>query len=139
MCRAVLLLLAACLAMSSCAMAAGPDARIRHGLEIEVSASVGRATNIHFTYGDEFIDSVRPAAIAIGPFMTFVSDMRIPETFSVSWDDRDGAHHAATVPVRSRLPGSIENKTLVFVIMPDHVEGYVGVETPRGQQRERFD
>lgn len=124
-------------AIVGCAIA-GPNDKVRHGLEIEVDKSVGKAINIRYTYGDEFVDQTRPAAIAIGPFTTYIAPMHIPEEFQINWETTDGAKHEAKVPVRSRLPGSIENKSVIFVIMPDHVEGYVGVSTPYGQKRERF-
>ncbi|BEV71365.1 hypothetical protein THUN1379_08470 [Paludibacterium sp. THUN1379] len=118
--------------------AAGPNDKVRHGLEIEVDKSVGKATNIRYTYGDELVDETRPVAIAIGSFTTYIARMHIPEEFHISWETSDGTKHDAKVPVRSRLSGSIENKDIVFVIMADHVEGYVGVWTPYGQKRERF-
>lgn len=64
--------------------------------------------------------------------------MRVPAEFEISWEAPEGTRHEAKIPVRSRLPGSIENKTIVFVIMPGSVEGYVGISTPYGQKRERF-
>jgi len=118
--------------------AVGPNEKVRHGLEIEVDKSVGRAVNIRYTYGDEFVNSTKPSAIAIGPMFTYIAPMRIPEEFEISWETQDGKQHEATVPVRGRLPGSVENKTVLFVIMQDHIEGYVSVSTPYGPKRERF-
>jgi len=123
--------------LNGCA-AAGANAKVRHGLEIEVHKSVGEAKNIRYTYGDELVAQVRPSAIAIGAFMSYIAPMHIPEEFEISWETQDGKKHEAKVPVRSRLPGSVENKTIVFVIMSDHVEGYVAASTPYGEKRERF-
>lgn len=123
--------------LSGCA-AAGANAKVRHGLEIEVDKSVGEAKNIRYTYGDELVDQKRPSAIAIGAFMAYISPMHIPEQFAISWETLDGKQHEAKIPVRSRLHSSIKNKTIVFVIMQDHVEGYIGISTPYGQKRERF-
>jgi hypothetical protein len=123
---------------------ANPDSIHSVAVDVRVAAGgiaqrlIGKAINIRYTYGDEFVDQTRPAAIAIGPFTTYIAPMHIPEEFQISWETTDGAMHKAKVPVRSRLPGSIENKSVIFVIMPDHVEGYVGVSTPYGQKRERF-
>ncbi|ANC42913.1 hypothetical protein A6P55_00145 [Pandoraea pnomenusa] len=64
--------------------------------------------------------------------------MHVPEEFEISWETLDGRTHEAKVPVRSRLQGTVENKTIIFVIMQNHIEGYVGVSTPYGQKRERF-
>lgn len=123
--------------LDGCA-AAGPNAKVYHGLQIEVHKSVGRANNIRYSYGDEFVDATVSSAGSIASFEDYTAPMHIPEKFEISWETQDGETHEAKVPVRSRLPGSVENKTLVFVIMSDHVEGYIGVSTPFGQKRERF-
>jgi hypothetical protein len=114
------------------------NGRVRHGLEIEVDKSLGRATNIRYTYGDEMVDQSRPIAIAIGAFVTYIASMRVPEEFRISWETLGGIKHEAIVPIRDSIRGSIENKNIVFVIMQDRVEGYVGVTTPYGQKRQRF-
>lgn len=118
--------------------AAGPNAKVRHGLQIEVHKSVGRADNIRYTYGDEFVDATKPSAGSIGPMFVYIAPMHIPEEFAITWETPDGKKHEAKVPVYSRLPDSVRNKSVIFVIMQDHVEGYVGVDTPYGQKRERF-
>lgn len=123
--------------LDGCA-AAEPNAKVRHGLEIEVDKSVGRAVNIRYTYGDEFVNETKPSARAIGPMFSYVAPMHIPEEFEISWETQDGKKHTAKVPVRSRLPGSVADKTVLFVIMQDHIEGYVAISTPYGQKRERF-
>jgi hypothetical protein len=120
------------------AAAAGSNAKVRHKLEIEVDKSVGRAINIRYTYGDELVDQTRPMAIAIGAFTSYIAAMHIPEEFAISWETVEGKKHGVKVPVRSRLPGSVENKSVIFVIMQDHVECYVGLDTPYGQKRDRF-
>ena len=124
-------------AVAGCA-ATEVNGRVRHGLEIEVDKSLGRATKIRYTYGDEIVDQARPTAIAIGAFTTYVASMPIPEEFRISWETPDGGMHEAIVPVRRFIRGSIANKNIVFVIMQDCVEGYVGVDTPYGHKRERF-
>lgn len=118
--------------------AAGSNEKIRHGLQIELDKSVGRADNIHYTYGNEFVNATKPSAGSIAPLFVYIAPMHVPEEFEINWETQDGKKHAAKVPVRSRIPGSVENKTLVFVIMQDSVEGYVAVSTPFGQKRERF-
>lgn len=118
--------------------AAGPSAKVYHGLEIEVNKSVGHANNIRYTYGDEFINYTKPSAGSIAAFSSYTAPMHVPEEFEISWETPDGKKHEVKVPVRSRLSGSVENKTIVFVIMQDHVEGYLAVSTPYGQKRERF-
>lgn len=139
--RRPILLVLVCVALMSvldgCA-AVGPNVKVRHGLEIEVDKSVGRVVNIRYTYGDEFVNETKPSARAIGSMFSYVAPMYIPERFEISWETQDGKKHEAKVPVRSRLPGSMENKTVLFVIMQDHIEGYVAISTPSGQKRERF-
>ncbi len=124
-------------AVTGCATAE-PSAKVYHRFQLEVHKSAVQLNNIRFTYGDDFVGTVVPSARAIASFEDYSAPMRIPEEFDISWETRDGKKHEANVPVRSRLPGSIENKSIVFVIMADHVEGYVGVSTPTGQKRERF-
>lgn len=119
-------------------VSAEPGAKVYHGLQIEVSKIVGQANNVRYTYGDEFVNASKPSAGSIGPMFVYVAPMRVPDEFEITWETLDGKTHGAKVPVRSRLPGSVENKNLIFVIMPDHVEGYLGVSTPSGQKRERF-
>jgi hypothetical protein len=123
--------------VAGCAIPVG-DAKVRHTFEIEVGKTLGKAKNIHYTYGSEFVDEIKPSAIAIGPFISFTASMQVPEFFVVSWNAADGAKHEAKVPVRGKLSGSMEHKSIVFVIMPDWVEGYVGISTPSGEKRERF-
>lgn len=123
--------------VAGCASARN-EGSIRHCLEIEVDKSIGRAKNIRYTYGREFANEVKPSAIAIGPFMSFTSYMTVPDFFEIQWELADGTKRESKVPVRSRLPGSIKNKAIVFVIMADHIEAYVGISTPVGEKRERF-
>lgn len=124
-------------ALEGCA-AAGPNAKVYHSLQVEVHKSVGRAKNIRFTYGDEFVNETVPSAGSIAAFENYTAPMHVPEEFEISWETLDGRTHEAKVPVRSRLQGTVENKTIIFVIMQNHIEGYVGVSTPYGQKRERF-
>lgn len=123
--------------LAGCAVA-GPNSKVLHELQIEVNKSVGRALNIRYTYGSEFVNEAVPSAGSVAAFENYTALMLIPDEFEISWETQDGKKHQAKVPVRSRLPGSVENKSVIFVIMPDHVEGYVGVSTPYGQKRERF-
>lgn len=124
-------------AILGCA-SAEPSAKVYHRLQIEVHKTTVQLKNIRFTYGDDFVDSLVPSARAIGAFEDYSAPMRIPDEFDIRWETQDGKKHEAKVPVRSRLPDSIENKSIIFVIMPDHVEGFIGVSTSYGQKRERF-
>jgi hypothetical protein len=117
---------------------AEPNSKVYHGLQIEVNKSVGMVLNIRYTYGSAFVNETLPSAGSFAAFENYTAPMLIPDEFEISWETQDGKKHQANVPVRSRLPGSVENKSVIFVIMPDHVEGYVGVFTPYGQKRERF-
>jgi len=123
--------------LTSCAIA-GINSKVLHELQIEVSKKVGRALNIRYTYGSEFVNETVPSAGSVAAFENYTAPMLIPDEFEISWETEDGKKHQAKVPVRSRLPGSVENKSVIFVIMPDHVEGFIGTSTPYGQTRERF-
>lgn len=111
-------------AIQGCA-AMDSNAPVFHGFQIEVDKSVGRIVNITYSYGDDFVNVKKPSAIAIGPWTSYDAPMRIPDHFEASWETSDGKKHEAKVSVKSRLPSSIENKIVAFVIMKDHVEGYV--------------
>jgi len=82
----------------ACCAVAGPNDKVRHGLEIEVDESIGKAAKIRYTYGDEFVDQIRPVAIAIGAFKTYIALMHIPEKFQISWEATDGSKHEAKCP-----------------------------------------
>ena len=124
-------------AITSCA-AVEPGARVYHRFQLEVHKSAIRLYNIRFTYGDDFVETVVPSARAVRSFEDYSAKMRVPEEFDIRWETQDGEKHEAKVPVRSRLIGPVENKSIVFIIMADHVEGYIGVSTPSGQKRDRF-
>lgn len=123
--------------LNGCA-AAEPDTKVRHTLRIEVHKSVGGAKNILFTYGDEIVALKRPSAIAAVPFLSYTSSMKVPEEFEISWETPDGKKHEAKVPVRSQIKRSVKNKAIVFVIMQDHVEGYIDLSMSYGGEMERF-
>jgi len=123
--------------LSGCATAGAQD-KVYHTLEILVDKSVGKAFNIKYTYGEEFIDYIKPSAGSVTPFSSYTAPMRIPDEFKISWETQDRQKHEARVPVLSKLPDSVKNQTILFVIMPDHVEGFVAVSTPSGPRKTRF-
>ena len=112
--------------------------KIRHGLQIEVDKSVGRITNITYTYGDEFVKATKPSAGVVVPMFVYISSMTVPEYFEISWETRDGKKHETKVPVKSQLNTTVEDKKIVFVIMPNDVEAFIATSTPFGEERERF-
>ena len=65
-------------------------------------------------------------------------EMTIPDEFEISWESPDGITHKENIPVRTRLPSSPKGKVVSFVITLDHVEAYLAVRTPSGDNRERF-
>ncbi|MHA4866187.1 hypothetical protein ACXZ1M_00620 [Duganella sp. PWIR1] len=123
--------------LGGCAIA-GKNDKVYHGLQIEVHRSVGKVFNVRYTYGEAIVNETVPSAGSVAAFENYSAPMRIPEEFQISWETQDEKKHEAKVPVYSRFSGSIDNKSIIFVIMSDHVEGYVGVSTPYGQKRERF-
>lgn len=125
-------------AVSGCATAGAED-RIYHTLQIEVDKSVGLATNIRYTYGTELVDQyITERGWIGGPFENYTAPMLIPEKFNISWETLDGKKHEENIPLLSKLPGSVKNKTILFVIMNDHVEGFIAISTPYGPQKTRF-
>lgn len=109
-----------------------------HGFEIELDKSVKQARNIVYSYGDDMVKVKKPSAIPMGAWTSYMAPMRIPEEFEVSWETPDGQKYAAKVPVRSRLPGSIKNKSIRFVIKQGYVEGYVVVYAEGPAKKELF-
>lgn len=124
--------------MSGCATETQQD-RVYHTLLIEVDKSTKEALNIRYSYGDELIDRHVPIRDwIVGPFVNHTAPMRIPQNFNISWETLDGSKHQAIVPVFSKLPGSVKNKAILFVMMPDHIQGVVVVSTASGSKRTRF-
>lgn len=114
---------------------AGPNERVY--FEFELSVGDTDLKNVHYTFGDELVNRLRPVALSMLPFQNYTAQMIIPENFDVSWETDDGKHHSVTVPVRSRLHESIYHKTLLFVLQKDSVEAYIAINTPAGQKREK--
>jgi hypothetical protein len=111
--------------------------RVYHGFGLEVGSGLGVVRNMRYRYGELGWQS-RPAAKA-GVGTTMRLTMEVPEEFEISWETEDGVHHEATVPVRSRLSGSIEGKLILFVIMQNEVQGFVLTSSSTyGSKRERF-
>lgn len=138
--RCCLVALIGCVAMIGMgACSAGNDGeKAYYGFEVKLGKSVGELHNVKYHYGDL---GWRDAKIATPPGSVELvrSLMTVPETFEVSWDNEDGQHYAFTVPVRSKIAEDLNKKKVVFVIMEDHVEGYVSTPLPNYREsRERF-
>lgn len=128
----------ACVSLLSACAADGSKEKVYHRLQIEVHQSLGRANNIRFTYGDEFVNEFVPSAKSLASFEDCTARMHVPTEFSISLETPSGSQSTATVPIRSQLKGSVENKAIIFATVEDHVEGYTGLCNPYDQRRERF-
>jgi hypothetical protein len=119
-------------------MARAGSEKVYHGYAIEVGDGVPAVTNIKYRYGVLRWEEARIAAPP-APFTTVRAPMTIPEEFLISWDTKDGKHYDVKVPVRSKVPADIKGKTILFVIMQDHIEGFVATPLANFQDRlERF-
>ena len=113
------------------------DDRAYFVFELKVGATAESLTNVHYTFGTDIVERVRPVARPGLSFEDFSAQMQIPERLDVSWETPDGKKHAVTVPVRGHLGGPISGKTLLFVLQEDSVEGYITVYTPAGRKVEK--
>jgi hypothetical protein len=123
--------------LGGCA-ASTQNSYVYHAFALEVDKSAGHVANIRYTYGDELPDETKPSAKPGIPYDTHFAPMQIPEEFKISWETQDGKKHEARVPVRSRISSSVKNKTILFLIMYESIEGYIETDTPYGPKRERF-
>jgi hypothetical protein len=112
--------------------------RVYHGFSIEVGRGLPPVSGVRFHYGDlGWLE--RPRATSVAPFTLVNGVMTVPEIFEVSWISEAGASYHFKVPVLSKLPASARGKKVSFVLMSDHVEGYLVTREERGQeQRVRF-
>jgi hypothetical protein len=136
--KAVRLLLGTLLicGLGGCA-ASQVDEHVSFIFELKVGAMAKSLTNVHYSFGSQIVDRVRPVAAPGLSFEDFSAQMQIPESLDVSWETPDGRKHAVTVPVSGHLGQSIRGKTLLFVLQEDSVEGYITVYTPAGRKVEK--
>lgn len=124
--------------LSGCAMAEGSGNKLRHGFSIAVGKNQPTVKNVRYLYGDLGWREIKVAAPP-GALSTLVATMTIPDDFAISWDTQTGQHYDFKIPVRSKMPADIKGKTILFVIMQDHVEGFVVTDLPNFKEsRERF-
>jgi hypothetical protein len=123
---------------SGCAMAGTSTEKVDHELALEVGKGVPKVANIRYRYGE--LGWRERAVMAFpGSGSRVSSTMVVPDDFEISWETQEGKRYDFKVPVRSKLPSGIKGKTVLFVIMQDHVEGYVVTPLPNFQEkRERF-
>lgn len=123
---------------SGCAMAGTSTEKIYHAFAIEVGKGVPKVKNVRYLYGDL---GWRESAVMAFPGSGSIirSQMIIPDNFEISWETQEGKRYEFKVPVRSKVPSDIKGKSVLFVIMQDHVEGFVVTPLPNFQEkREQF-
>lgn len=111
--------------------------KVYHWLRVEVGKGMPMVKSIRYLYGD--LGWRERGAMQAGVGDSVNSVMTIPDTFEISWETEDGKRYEFKVPVRSKVPVDIKGKKVLFVIMQDHVEGYVRTPLPNFQdKRDRF-
>lgn len=113
------------------------DAPVYFVFELRAGDTKEPLRNIHYSFGTELVDRMRPVARPGLSFQNFSAQMAVPARFDVTWDTSDGRSHSFSVPVRELITESVRGKTLLFVLQDDSVEGYIAVLTPAGQKIER--
>lgn len=115
------------MSLSACAtLESGP---VYHAFVLDMAKGNEPVKNLRYRYGD--IGWREKQTAFPGPLATYVSDMTVPEEFEIGWVSNSGKQYEFKVPVRSRLSSSVKRKTVRFVIVGDHVEGYLGVREER--------
>lgn len=111
--------------------------RVYHRFSIGVGTGMRPVKNLRYLYGDL---GWRAHSIAepVGALSSLSGVMSVPELFEVSWESDTGHSYTFKIPVRSKLPGSVKDKTVRFTIMDDHVEGYLGTRDGLEERFERF-
>ena len=136
--RTILQTLALALVLGGLSGCASTDPRVYHKLEIRLDKSVGRASDLHWSYGPDLPDGHAATASDVSNFENHPAPMRIPENFEISWQTLDGVKHQAKVPVLNHLPESASNRVVGFVVFYDHVEGYLVERSAQGEKATRF-
>ncbi len=77
-------------ATASCA-AASPDTRVYFIVELKVGSTRESLKNIHYTFGDELLNRIRPSAIPGSPFENYSAPPRWPQVWEVGWPPGDSA------------------------------------------------
>lgn len=112
--------------------------RVYHHFAIQVGRGMRPIRNLRYLYGDLGWRE-NPVAAPIGTLSSLSGVMSVPEEFEVNWESETGKSYSFKIPVRSKLLGSVKDKTVRFVIMGDHVEGYLGRSDGLGPDKlERF-
>lgn len=111
--------------------------RVYHRFTIEVGRGMRPIKNLRYLYGDLGWRQT-PAAEPPGALSSLSGVMLLPDEFEISWESETGQSYKFKIPVHSKLPGSVKNKTVRFVIMGDHVEGYLGARNGLEERFERF-
>lgn len=114
------------------------DDKERHNFGIEVDKSAGTVSNVHYLYG-ELGWRERAAASPGGAFATVGYVATLPDEFEISWYTKSNIYYHFKIPVRAQIKAEIKDKTVLFVIMDDHVEGFIVTHLQNyHSERERF-
>jgi hypothetical protein len=116
------------LLMIACAANTDPyyktDESVYYGFDFYVGNDVHGIRNINYLYGQLGHHNIAFLSMP-GSVTTDITTMCVPDVFEISWDNESGVHYEFKVPVRSKITKNIQDKELRFVVMNDHVEGYI--------------
>ena len=111
--------------------------RVYHRFAIEVGRGMKPVRNLRYLYGD-LGWRMKPIAEPLGALSSLSGVMLVPDEFEISWETEVGQQYEFKIPVRASLPSSAKGKTVLFVIMADKVEGYLGTPVGLEDKLERF-
>ncbi len=106
-----------------------PDEEVYHTFLLSVDSSVKEVRNLRYHYGSfGWLEDPREKS---GPVADNTASITVPDFFEISWDAENGQHYSFSIPVRSKIKAGALGKSnsVLFVIMSDHVEGYIETST----------
>lgn len=73
--------------------------------------------------------------IGAGGGSSVTQPMPVPETLTVRWTTADGKVHDVTVPIRSRVPAEMRNRTIKVEVDGPRIEVFLETPEPGGGHR----
>lgn len=100
-----------------------PSQVVLHCITFKADPRLNHVENVTYRYGNE----QRLNGMSVGIVRTMIRcvNMPVPEEMQIAWQSLDGTSYQAKVPVRKRLDGPIDRKELVFIFVPDGIEGFI--------------
>lgn len=111
--------------------------KVYHTFSVGLGKGMSPVKNLRYLYGDlgwRTHSLVEP----LGVLSSLSGVMSVPDVFEIGWESEAGQLFTFNVPVRSKLAKSVKDKTIRFVIMGDHIEGFLGTRDGLEERLERF-